>query len=215
MGESIKVLCVGDSLTYGAGSTPGNTYPEAMQRYLGGCFHCVQVISDGKPGYSTKNFREYIRSHESSPEAEGARFAAYREYDAVVILLGCNDCRWDNWVETHESMECLSDIVAYFKPYVHGDQGRVLLCSTLPLANPMPKDILGGQHPWKQDKVENEMNPGIKALAEREGARFINLYSAFKSGLDKGLELYDGIHPFDLGYRLIAETVGRAIINGV
>lgn len=209
----MRILCAGDSLTYGTGSTPGNTYPDALQTYLSDRLPGIRVIGDGKPGYSTKDYCEYVQSLDSSAGSAGAGFAGYRCYDAVVILLGCNDCRLDNWVETVESIGYLRKVTNHFLPYVKEDAKRMFLCSTLPLADPMPTGILGGQHPWRQSKVEEEMNPGILALAGSEGFGYIDVHSAFQAGLAKGQNLYDGIHPFDSGYRLIAETVGRAVVE--
>lgn len=203
MGRTL--LCVGDSLTYGTGSTPGNTYPEALQRYLSDRVPDIQVVGDGKPGFSTKDYCGYLQWLDS--------FSAVKPvyYDAVVILLGCNDCRMDNWVKTSESIVYLCRIADFFLPFLKGNPQGVFLCSTLPLADPMPADIVGGLHPWRQSKVENEINPGIKDLTDTRGFGYVDLYSVFETGLDEGLSLYDGIHPFDNGYQLIAETIGRAV----
>ena len=90
--------------------------------------------------------------------------------------------------------------------------GKLYLCSVLPLADPMPGDIIGGQHPWVQAKVENELNPSLLALAHKQAVNWIDLHAAMQTALRQGLAVSDGIHPYDLGYELIARTCGESLL---
>lgn len=203
----MKILCVGDSITSGTGSTQGNSYPDVLERYLKVHYEEVYIVNAGMPGYSTKEYWEYISNgHINSDDG-------CVNYDAVIIMLGTNDCRLDNWVETCDTMKYLENIYNYFVNYTTNKQVKIFLCTILPLISPMPKDILGGMHGWKQERVEKEINPGIKKLANDKGSCIIDVYSAFKELLVKGEELYDGIHPYNNGYCLIGNTIGKVLYD--
>ena len=91
--------------------------------------------------------------------------------------------------------------------------GKIFVCSILPLADSIPVDIRGGGHPWKQLRVESEINPALKELAEELKLNFIDIYSLFKKADGGRKELYDGIHPYDSGYALIGMAIYEELHN--
>lgn len=203
----MRILCIGDSITFGTGSTPGNAYPDVLRRFLRACGQEADVVNAGIPAYSTKEYREYIDGILAGKNTDRLSFFGAGPFDFCVVMLGTNDCRLDDWVDTRDSLCNLEQIVLCFARR----KSEVCVCSLLPLADPMPPDIMGGQHGWRQHRIESEFNPGIRRLAEQQNMRFVDIYRPFKQGVDDGLRLYDGIHPFDKGYRLIGELVGRAL----
>jgi lysophospholipase L1-like esterase len=204
----MKILCLGDSITYGTGGTEGNLYPDVLKRFLEEYLEGVIVVCEGKPGYSTKVFWEFMNAPDETGEPKN--FLTYKQYDVVIIMLGSNDIRLDNWVENTDSMRYLNLIVDYTKSLVDADTGEIFICSILPLADPMPPDILGAHHGWKQSRVYEEFNPSVKQLAKDRNIHFIDVYTAFRNGLDADPGLYDGIHPYDSGYALIGNIIGTA-----
>jgi lysophospholipase L1-like esterase len=206
----MNILCIGDSITAGTGSTPGGSYPDCLEGYLAIRFKNVTVFSAGMPGYSTKDYREFMAKAIHLPQTpEEKVFLHNQPYEAVIVMLGTNDCRKDNWVESQDSARYLKEIAASSQQLTGGKSSRVFLCSILPLASPMPRDIRGGGHEWRQYRVEEEINPMIRKMARELEMSFIDIYTHFVCGIHAGELLYDGIHPFDSGYRLIAKVVGE------
>lgn len=199
--QKIRILCIGDSITFGTGSTPGNSYPRILCSCLSQQDRVLTVVNRGRPGFSTKEYWEYLNSPEFKVSS----------YHGIIVMLGTNDCRRDNWVETEDSMKYLRNITGSLNNMLEKD-GKIYICTILPLADPMPQGILGAHHGWAQYRVEKEMNPSIQRLAHELGINFIDVHAAFAKKLKESEVLYDGIHPYDAGYRLIAETIAEAVL---
>lgn len=209
----MKILCIGDSITAGTGSTPGNSYPDVLKRKFQTEIESVQVINEGIPGASTKDFWQYLNSLRAMDKKSGVKNSELYNnlYDAVIIMLGTNDCREDNWVDTPDSVIYLKKIINFLIDCTGNEPRKIFICSVLPLADKMPLNILGGGHPWKQRKIESEINPALEKLSEEYKLNYIDMYSLFKKA-DGGInELYDGIHPFDSGYGLIGMAIYQEV----
>ena len=207
----MKILCMGDSITAGIGGTVGNGYPDVMARILGKRHKDLTVINEGRPGDSTKDYFNYLETSMGTIENLSEIIGWFKpqiSYDVIILMIGTNDCRTDNWVETEDSLRYIQEIVNMVFPWVKA-KDDIILSSLIPLADPMPEKIVGGAHEWYQGKVEKELNPGIKAISEKMGLRYFDMYSVFKDGLQDGKDLYDGIHPYNKGYRLMGEAFAR------
>ncbi len=78
----VRVLCVGDSCTYGSGVRRRDAYPQVLQRLLG---PRVEVINAGVPGYTAYQAARWL-------ERDGMAL----EPDVVVFATGFNEGRsWD------------------------------------------------------------------------------------------------------------------------
>jgi len=207
----MKILCMGDSITAGIGGTVGNGYPDVMARILGKRHKDLTVINEGRLGDSTKDYFNYLKTSMGTIENLSEIIGWFKpqiSYDVIILMIGTNDCRTDNWVETEDSLRYIQEIVNMVFPWVKA-KDDIVLSSLIPLADPMPEKIVGGAHEWYQGKVEKELNPGIKAISEKMGLRYFDMYSVFKDGLQDGKDLYDGIHPYNKGYRLMGEAFAR------
>lgn len=212
----MKIFCIGDSITYGTGASQGISYPHLLKLYFNSFHRTLNVCNGGMPGYSTKDYFDFLVSGEFELKfKENLSQWPSENLSAVIVMLGTNDCRMDNWVETPDSMKYLQGIIEHLENSAHVDKNKIFLCSILPLAHPMPQNILGGAHPWKQERVEEELNPAIKILAQSQGINFIDTCKSFKVGLSQGEKLYDGIHPFNQGYQWIADTIGSRVLTSL
>lgn len=72
-----RIVCFGDSLTFGTGASEGRDYPSVLEKLTG-----VEVINAGVPGNTTENALERVDED----------VLAY-EPDVVLITLGGNDLK--------------------------------------------------------------------------------------------------------------------------
>ncbi len=189
-GVPIRVACVGDSITEGAGTAPGRSYPNQLQEMLG-------------DKWLVKNFgiggRTLLRKGDMPYWNETIfQDACTFQPDIVVIMLGTNDLKPGNWVHGEEFAADYLDLVEVFQK-LESHPG-VFLCTPCPIPDP-------GNHGINEAALEKEI-PLIRNLARKKGLRIIDVHSALK--LHPEL-LPDRIHPNSDGATIIAETVGRAI----
>lgn len=85
--SSLRILCVGDSCTYGSGVRLADSYPQQLEALLAPQYpgRCVEIWNTGVPGYSSDQAVVFLRR-------SGRRIAA----DLVIVAVGLNDARhWD------------------------------------------------------------------------------------------------------------------------
>lgn len=211
----MKILCLGDSITAGIGGTVGRSYPDIMCRKLKREGVKAEVINNGRPGDSTKDFYDFLNLSINIVNNYSELIPWFKPilyYDLVIIMLGTNDCRTDNWVETEDSLDYLSMIIDKAELWVDLNK-QIIISTIIPLADPMPLKIVGGAHKWEQERIEKELNPGIRKLARKKRVSFFNMHEPFKKEVLLGSELYDGIHPYNKGYRFMGELMAGFIIK--
>lgn len=190
--EKIKVACVGDSITAGAGvKDPKNRYPVQLGELLGADYDVKNfgnsgstMLDDGdKPYKQQKSFTDAVA------------FAA----DIVVIKLGTNDSKPQNWTKKDGFAASTKSLVEAFQKA--NPKGKIFLCYPVPV-------IAQGNFGIRDEIVKNEIIPLIKKTAEEMKLPIIDLYAA----LDKKPELFpDRVHPNDDGAKLIAKSVFEAV----
>jgi len=103
----IKVACVGDSITAGAGAPKGESYPDQLQQILGtgwkvqnfGRNGCTMLRNGDRPYWKDKNLQ---RAQDFKP-------------NVVIIMLGTNDSKPQNWVHESEFASDYRDMVKIFQ----------------------------------------------------------------------------------------------------
>ncbi|MCL1847675.1 MAG: GDSL-type esterase/lipase family protein [Coriobacteriia bacterium] len=196
--DVIKVACVGDSITYGFGVSgrKDNAYPAQLQALLG---DDCQVLNYGLSRRSllketTKPNRPYTaeKFYGLSQEAQP---------DIVVIMLGSNDTRPENWDAAQYEKE-LEEFVLVYKGLA--SEPTVYLMLPPPFYEPKTTH--------SNTILEDELIPLILRVAARTNVETIDVHS----GLVNRPELFnkDGLHPTADGARVIAETVYGAITRG-
>jgi lysophospholipase L1-like esterase len=122
----------------------------------------------------------------------------------VVILAGTNDIAGNTGPSTIEMIE---DNLTSMTELAKASGIRVVLSSVLPVYD----------YPWRPGlepapKIAT-LNAWMKAYAARAGAVYLDYYSAMvdaRQGLRSDLT-YDGVHPTEAGYRVMAPLAERAI----
>jgi len=189
-------LGYGDSITYGDGSSDGNGYIVRLENLLGPYFGRAEVRQRGRQGDTANEGASVINRtmREEQP--------AY-----TLVLIGTNDwsdnlppgCQVD--VDLCETIESLRDIIDTVKSW-----NSLPVLATLTPANPAVND---GRNEWIDD-----MNVGIRALAQQEGALLVDANAAFKAHGDLPSLFVDDVHPNDAGYQVLAEAWFDGISRG-
>lgn len=189
--QKIKVACIGNSITAGSGIKNQNDYyPSQLQRLLG-------------DGYEVGNFgvsgRTLLRKGDRPYWKEKA-FSDVKEFmpDIIIIKLGTNDSKPQNWKYSSEFEQDYEDFINEFKNLASKPQ--IFLCYPIPVV----KDNWG----ITDSIVKKEVIPRIKSVAKAEKLKTINLYKSLK-GFDKHIP--DGVHPDEVGAAQIAQSVYKAI----
>ena len=191
-GSTLKVACVGDSITYGAGikDRENHSYPKQLARMLGDGF-LVENFGVSGATLLKKGDRPYWKTGKY-------KGALALQPDIVVIKLGTNDTKPKNWKHKDQIAADLKAMVGAFRELP--SKPVVFLCLPVP-AFPERWGI-------RDSVIKSELIPIIKEVAKSEKCPVIDLYKA----LDGKRELFpDKVHPNQGGAKVIAETVNAAI----
>ena len=206
--EAVRVACIGNSITDGHGIelAPVNGYPAILQQMLG-------------KDYWVKNFgvsgRTLLNNGDMPYMKETAWYDALAfNPDIVVIKLGTNDSKPQNWKYAAEFKQDLQQMITTLCPALaqstkKGKKAKsgqpvkpqIYLCTPIPA-------ISSG---WgiSESVIANEIIPIQQEVAKQYGLQVIDLHTLFANDSDKMLS--DGIHPDEKGARRIAEIVAEEL----
>ncbi|MGN1202436.1 MAG: GDSL-type esterase/lipase family protein, partial [Eubacterium sp.] len=194
--NQLKVACVGDSITYGHGikNWKNNNYPAVLGDMLGGGYAVNNYGSSGKAAQDDAD-QPYINEKVYSQSLE-------YEPDIVVIMLGSNDSKPENW---HGREQFTADYEKLIKSYQELDSNPEIY-----IVLPPPAFEVNGQvgYDIDADVIENEIIPAIKDIAKDMNIECIDNHTPFKSRSDL---FSDGVHPNAEGARIFATTVYNKI----
>lgn len=194
--RKIKVACIGDSITagYGLADPMNDSYPAVLNKLLGKDRYDVRNFGVNGATVLTETINPYILTEE---------WYNAREFcvDIYIIELGANDLIPGN-VNSHESQfipdyENIIEGVRTFSP-----EAQIFLTSLTPMVVDfgMGSDYLDIWHKRVQDMVAK--------VAVHCNAKLVDIYTPMMEVMNKGVSLFqDGIHPTEMGARLIAETI--------
>ena len=199
--DKVKVACVGDSITYGHGSTNPevDSYPAHLQELLGLRYEVRNFGVSGKTMNDARGWDSYVSTNE---------YAASKEYqpDIVILMLGTNDAKDDNWesekryedsartlIQSYQQLESTPVIYVATSPAVADDEQMKEL------------DEPQGNYIWNS-RIKGTIVPLQKKIAVDMGCRLIDINSKTE-GLENLNEYlsWDLIHPHDRGYEMLAE----------
>ncbi|RZS95017.1 GDSL-type esterase/lipase family protein [Cecembia calidifontis] len=187
----IKVACVGNSITQGPGREHPDSYPLQLQALLG-------------ENYQVKNFgvsgRTLLKKGDF-PYWNEPQFQEVKDFqpDILVIKLGTNDSKPQNWVYKADFKKDYLELIASIKAHMPSS-GKVYICIPVPVT----KDNFG----IRESIMVNEVQPFLLEIAKESGASIIDLYTPLKDRADL---LPDGVHPNKEGLGIMAREVAKAI----
>ena len=187
--DAIRVACIGNSITDGHGIdlAPQRGYPAQLQRMLG-------------KDYWVKNFGVSSRTLLNKGDFPYMKEMAWRDAlafnpDIVVIKLGTNDSKPQNWQYASEFKQDLLQMIKAL------GKAKIFLCTPIPAFKPS-WDI-------NDSVIVNGIIPIQKEVARKNGLQLIDLHTLMAN--DEELVQPDGIHPNEKGVKRMAEIVAEAL----
>jgi lysophospholipase L1-like esterase len=190
--EPIKVACVGDSITQGVGAKPGQSYPSQLQALLG-------------DGYKVGNFgvsgRTLLKQGDFPYWKENKYKAALAMEPAIVIImLGTNDTKPQNWKHEAEFAADYRELVKSFQSLK--SKPKVFVCRPVPVPGK-------GNYGINEENVQKEI-PRVDALAKELGCGVIDMHAALAKFPEM---LPDRVHPNTAGAGEMAKAAAKAILG--
>jgi acetyl esterase/lipase len=207
---AIRVACIGNSITDGHGIDMATAYgyPAELQKLLGQDYW---VKNFGVSGRTLLNNGDLPYTN----EVAWADAQAFRP-DIVIIKLGTNDSKPQNWQHKAEFRQDLEKMITTLCPELAQPTGKkkakkakvtapahpqIILCTPIP--------ALSGNWGIREDVIKNEIIPIQQEVAKKYGLKVIDLHTLFTDAND--LMLDDGIHPNGKGAHRLAELIAAEI----
>ncbi|MCQ2257678.1 MAG: GDSL-type esterase/lipase family protein [Bacteroidaceae bacterium] len=190
----IKVACVGNSITYGHGieDREHDTYPAQLQAMLGDSF---LVENFGVSGTTAQKEGDFPWT--STKEYEKAK--AFLP-DVVVIKLGTNDSKPQNWVGSERFTSNLETLANEFASL--SSHPRIIIA--------LPAKAFEFRWSIRDSVICSGELKQIKKMAKTNRWRCIDLYK-ITAKIPESFP--DGIHPNPQGAGVIATEVKKAVIK--
>jgi lysophospholipase L1-like esterase len=190
--DTIRVACIGNSITYGSGIQNRDTesYPAVLGRMLG-------------PGYEVRNFGlggRTLMNKGDRPYMKEKTFgvALAFEPDIVVIKLGTNDTKPQNWKYQTDFKADLTALVDSFRALP--SKPRIFLC--------YPAKAYATTWGINDSTIVHGVIPYVQAVARSKRLSVIDLHKA-TSGMPKLFP--DKIHPNAAGAEVMARKVYKVV----
>ena len=207
--DAIKVACIGNSITDGFGIDMRTAYgyPAQLQQLLG-------------KDYWVKNFGVSARTMLNKGDYPYMNEMAWKDAlafkpDIVIIKLGTNDSKPENWQYSAEFKHDLQQMITTLRPdlaqpvkkkgkkktAVQPVGPQIFLCTPIPAF----------KSTWNINDsiIVNNIIPIQQEVAKEYGLQIIDLHTLFANDGDKMVD--DGIHPDNKGARKMAEIIANAI----
>ena len=206
---AIRVACIGNSITDGHGIDMATAYgyPALLQKKLGNDYW---VRNFGVSGRTMLN-------HGDQPYMKEVAWADAQRFkpDVVIIKLGTNDSKPQNWQYASEFREDLEQMILTLRPDLAQNAKKkskktktatpvgpqIFLCTPIPTIK-STWDI-------NETVIANEIIPIQQEVARKYGLKVIDLHTLFAGDSDKMLT--DGIHPDGKGAQRLADIIAEEI----
>ena len=235
---TFRVICMGDSVTFGYPAEKGNTYPKILEKLLAQHFsgRKVEVLNLGVPGYTSYQGLELFRR-------EAIKFAP----DLIIVYYGVNDrssaqrpdkeqiklpnlaVATENYLNRFQFYRLFVKVMLHFR--YSPDKAGPLVCrvgpqdykSNLEKIGQLAKEnnirALFLVHPVFYDPLQARVVDDLRYAAP-EIIEHIDIYDIFKKReKDAALFFVDDVRPLNFhlsesGQRVLAEEICHELIGG-
>jgi acyl-CoA thioesterase-1 len=189
----VKVVCVGDSITEGSGLEVESktAYPVALGKLLGADYTVLNFGRSATTMNRNGDFPYWIAKEFSNV------FAALP--DIIVIKLGTNDTKPENW-NANDFRNSFQAMIDTFNTIA--SKPKIFLCYPVPVY-----EIKWGIN---DSTVTAGVIPAIDKLAARNNLPVIDLYHGLQNQI---VNFPDGIHPNEQGAANIAKLIAEELLK--
>lgn len=189
--QAQRVACVGDSITYGSGipNRMTGSYPAQLGQMLEQYADQWEVRNFGVSGAT-------LLRRGDLPYVQQSAYTQARQWlpDIVIIMLGTNDSKPQNWARKEEYVPDYLTLIDSFAELA--SHPSIWICKPVPAFQ-----LRWGINP---DVIRDEIGPLINEIASLRDVRVVDLYTPM---IDTSRYFPDSIHPDATGSGLMAEVL--------
>lgn len=189
--RNIKVACVGDSITegYGLKDQSKTAYPVFLNQLLGKNYSVINLGRSATTLQKNGDFPYWVVK-------EFSDVFAFKP-DVIVIKLGTNDSKLNNWNLENYRKDYLAMIDTFKTIVTHT---VIYLC--------LPVPVFKTKWGINDSIVVNGVIPVINEVAKMNCLHVIDLYHGL---LEQGTNFPDSIHPYEEAIKLMAGEIEKVL----
>lgn len=179
MGSGAKqILCFGDSNTWGLNGETGNRLPWGMrwtsllQQKLGA--EKYHIIEEGLCGRTTV-FEDPLRKGRNGAELLPVLLEAHAPLDAIVLMLGTNDCKTVYGVSAQVIGQGINRLIDQIRTYA--PEAKILLISPIYLGEKVWQEGYDREFSKESVSVSKELEPVYEKIAAERKISFMKASS--------------------------------------
>jgi len=192
----IRVVCVGNSITEGAGLTNPSVeaYPIQLANLLGNNYSLLNCGVSGRT----------MLKHGDAPFWNESKYTQAKAFDPniLIIALGTNDSKSWNWKYKSEFYTDYAAMTGEFRK--NGKNPQIFVC--------IPPPAFIGNFSISDSVIRNEIQPLVDSLCTTLGTSKIDF---FHQMITFGSYFGDGIHPSKDGAKIMAQIAYNAITKPI
>jgi len=207
----IRILCFGDSLTWGydpetrSRLEEDSRWPCVMREKLGAGYRVIEEGQNGRtiatedPAEGEKNGLRYL----------GPCLESHSPLDYIILMLGTNDCKRKfsySAMDIAGEMQIMLEKIQAYNHFRCNDTIRVLLVSPPHISDAIRDSWLGDSFGFENaKKLSEELAPWYQKLAELYGCAFVNAAQSVHASA------VDGVHLDRDAQRKLGKTLARVV----
>jgi acyl-CoA thioesterase I len=194
-----KMVCIGDSITFGEGVTSAQSYVGLLKAKIKADNLDLHVIGQGRSGWSTGSYIQNIKTVVEAMPADAT---------LVTILLGTNDAHENGSPQevgqrAARNLGTLIDAYQAKAPNAH----FIVITPTKSFPEILTKRLRDARYGAKTPVNLEEIDKELSAVARARGLLFIDLSQVPSSAKFS----IDGIHPNAMGHQEIFDEIWRRL----